>query len=128
MSMATTTYIARAYWYNAAEVTLQVDFDVLTVELATEINNFWGHPEYRPREENGDVQRTVVRMFGEAAIRHFIADGDASFGSTTDPYHTAAVIAAQGEGWPDAKALGILITAAEVPMVDYEDVELEVVQ
>lgn len=123
-----TTFTATASWFNDAQVTLQVDFDVLTVELATEINNFLGLSEYRLREENGDVQRTVVRMFGQAAIRHFMADGGASFGSTADPYHTAAVIAAQGEGWPDAKNLGILITAADVRVVDYEDVELEVAQ
>lgn len=124
--MAKTTYTASAYWFNEAQVTLQVDFDVLTPELAAEINDFWSSSEHRLRDQDGDVQRAVIRMFGEVAIRHFMVDGGASFGPTTDVSFTEKVIQAQGEGWPDVEGLGILITAASVSTPEYEDVSLEV--
>ena len=67
--MTTTTYRVAASWFNDAEVTLQVNFDVLTPELAAEINGFWTGADDRLQEEGGNVLLAVVRMFGETAIR-----------------------------------------------------------
>lgn len=124
-----TTYRVAAAWFSDAEVTLQVDLDVLTPALAAEINNFWSHPKDRLQAEDGDVVRAVVRMFGEAAIRHFMADGGASFGPCPwgDRQMTAEVLKAQVEGWPDIDGLGIGIVGAEVSAVGYHDVTLEAV-
>ena len=123
--MSTVTYRVSSHLFSDAEVTLQVDFDVLTPELATEINDFWSGANQRLRAEDGSVVLAVVRMFGQVAINHFLADGGASFGPTSDPYWTQQVIKALGEGWPDVDGLGILIMAAEVSVLDYEDVSLE---
>lgn len=124
-----TTYRVAAAWFSDAEVTLQVDLDVLTPALAAEINNFWSHPKDRLQAEDGDVVRAVVRIFGEAAIRHFMADGGASFGPCPwgDRQMTAEVLKAQVEGWPDIDGLGIGIVGAEVSAVGYHDVTLEAV-
>ena len=122
------TYTVSADWFSDAQVTLLVDFDVLTPELATEINSFWSGAEDRLHAEDGNVQLAVVRLFGSTAIRYFMADGGASFGwgvPTLDAYWTQKVIDDQGEGWPDAEGLGILIMAAEVSVVDYDGVTLE---
>lgn len=124
-----TTYRVAADFFSDAEVTLQVDLDVLTPALAAEINNFWSHPKDRLQAEDGDVVRAVVRMFGEAAIRHFMADGGASFGPCPwgDRQMTVEVLKAQVEGWPDIDGLGIGIVGAEVSAVGYHDVTLEAV-
>jgi len=121
------TYRVTADWFSDAEVTLQVDLDVLTPALAAEINKFWSSAEDRLQDEDGDVVRAVVRMFGAAAIRHFMDDGGASFGprSEGDRYWTEEVFKAQVEGWPDLDGLGILILGAEVSAVGYDDVTLE---
>lgn len=129
MSARKSNYRVSADLFGIAEVTLEVDLDVLTPALAAEINNFWSGAKERLQAEDGDVVRTVVRMFGEAAIRHFMADGGASFGPCPwgDRQMTAEVLKAQVEGWPDIDGLGIGITAAEVSAVEYHDVTLEAV-
>lgn len=118
------TYRVVATWFNDAEVTLQVDHSVLTKELANLINEFWGGDEDRLAQENGDVVRAVVRLFGTRAISFFMADGGAGL-SVESRYWTEKVIQAQHEGWPDCSGLGILIVAASVDSVDYDDVTLE---
>ncbi|ADU99790.1 DUF2528 family protein [Alicycliphilus denitrificans] len=122
-----TTYRVAAVWFGDAEVTLQVDLDVLTPELAAEINGFWSGDDDRLRAEDGNVLLAVIRMFGQVAIRYLMADGGASFGPSDDPYWTEQIIRDQGEGWPDWQELGILVTAAEVSAVGYDDVTLEAV-
>ncbi|MFN3437832.1 MAG: DUF2528 family protein [Acidovorax sp.] len=120
------TYRVSADWFSDAEITLQVDHDVLTPELATLINDFWSDAADRLQQADGDVVRAVIRLFGAATISFFMGDGGASFGPKAkgDDYWTKAVLEAQHEGWPPLDALGILITAAEVPVVGYEDVTL----
>ena len=61
-------HTVKASWYNDAEVTLRVDYGILTPALASEINSFWGDSEFRLDEENQDVVRAVIRMFGARAI------------------------------------------------------------
>lgn len=120
------TYRVSADWFSDAEITLQVDHDVLTQDLATEINQFWSSAADRLDQEDGDVVHAVIRLFGSAAIQHFMADGGTSFGpyANGDSHCTQAVIDEQGEGWPDCAGIGILITSAEVPAVGYDDVTL----
>ncbi len=124
-----TTYRVSADWFGDAEVTLQVDLDVLTPTLAAEINGFWSGAVERLGNEDDDVVRAVVRMFGAAAIQHFMSDGGASFGPCPwgDRQMTAEVLKAQVEGWPDIDGLGIGIVGAEVSAVGYHDVTLEAV-
>lgn len=121
------TYIVTASWFNDAGVTLRVDHNVLTSELATLINDFWSDNDSRLMDEDGDVVRAVIRLFGQVAIRYFMADGGASFGphADGDRYWTKKVLEEQREGWPDIDSLGILILSAEVSAVDYDDVTLE---
>lgn len=122
---AVKTYQVIADWFSDAEISLQVNHDVLTQELATEINRFWSGAADRLDLEDGDVVRAVIHLFGAEAIRYFMAEGGASFGSLeTGRYWTDKVLKEQAEGWPDCDSLGILITAAEVPVVCYGDVTM----
>ena len=127
--MSTTAiYKVVATWFDDAEVSLQVDLDVLTKDLATMINQFWGDSAHRVDAESGDVVRAVVRLFGCQAIRHFMECGGAIFdaqGNNRD--RTQEVIEAQGEGWPDFDGLGILIRSANVTVVDYDSLYMEAV-
>ena len=120
-------YIVTASWFDDAGVTLRVDHDVLTPELATEINTFWSDADGRLADEKDDVVRAVVRMFGAAAIRFFMDDGGARFDTlgAGDLHWTGRVLESLVEGWPDIDSLGILILSADVSAVDYDDVTLE---
>ena len=118
------TYRVKADWYDDAEVTLRVNHDILTPELATQINQFWSDDGGRLEQEGGDVVRAVIRLFGSAAIAFFISDG-AQMGGGNSRYWTERVIKAQHEGWPDVDSLGILIGAVFVGSVGYDDVSLE---
>lgn len=119
------TYRVKAAWFDDAEVTLRVDHDILTPALATEINNFWSEADARLAEENDDVVRAVIRLFGSRAIAFFMADGGACIGGGGDRYWTGRVIKEQHEGWPDVDSLGILICAVSVESVGYDSVTLE---
>ena len=119
------TYKVVAAWFDDAEVSLQVDLDVLTPDLAMLINGFWSGSEDRLKAENGDVVRAVVRLFGSCAISYFMSDGGARMSWCDSRYWTEKVIKEQREGWPDIDSLGILISAALVGSVDYDDVSLE---
>ncbi len=115
-----------ATWFASSAVTLRVDRAVLTPELATEINDFWSGNADRLSSERGDVVRAVARLFGCVAIRYLMDDGGAHFRDESKGRKvTEEVIKAQREGWPCVDQLGILITAAQVFQVNFEDVELE---
>lgn len=118
------TYKVVAAFFDDAEVSLQVDHDVLTPDLATLINSFWSGSEDRLKAEKGDVVRAVVRLFGSCAIAFFMSDG-AQMGGGNSRYWTERVINAQHEGWPDVDSLGILIGKVFVGFVGYDDVSLE---
>jgi Protein of unknown function (DUF2528) len=120
------TFIVKAPWYEDAQVTLQVDLDILTPALATEINQFWSDHDWRLRKEDGDVVRTVIRMFGRKAIAYLMGIGGAEVSNMGgDDIWTRSVLMDSGEGWPECEHLGILIVEASVPMCDYDDMELE---
>lgn len=123
-------YTVKASWFNDAEVTLRVDHDVLTPELATEINSFWIEADSRLASEDEDVVKAVVRLFGARAIAVLMEQGGADFGDKRpdiNKWWTQKVIDEQYEGWPDAEGLGILIQACGVQSVGFDDVELELV-
>lgn len=126
---ATATYLVTASWFDDAQVRLQVNLNVLTPELATEINTFWSGANDRLSDEDGDVVRSVVRLFGVCAIQYFMRNGGANASASDEVSRiwTADVIAAQGEGWPGVDALGILIKSVVVRVVDFDDVSLEAV-
>ena len=82
------TYKVVAAWFDDAEVSLQVDHDVLTPDLAMLINGFWSGSEDRLKAENGDVVRAVVRLFGSCAISYFMSDGGARMSWCDSRYWT----------------------------------------
>ncbi len=108
-------------------VVLEVDLDVLTEELAADINNFVSGNDDRLEREDGDVIRTAIRMFGHYVIRCFLADGRiCQVGpiGQDNIRSTQAVLDFVGEGWPDFEALGIVIFEAYVALPDYDELEL----
>lgn len=114
--------------YEDYAITLDVDREVLTVEKATLMNDFWSGNEDRLSAENGDVVRVMVRLFGVAAIRHMLADGGASFGSgqaDTAGYWLKRVLREEHEGWYGPDELGITIVTADVYVPDFDDVSME---
>ena len=122
------TYTVKATWFNDAEVTLQVDLDLLTTELATEINTFWSNADSRLAAEDEDVVRAVIRMFGARAISLAIEQGGWDFSNQAYVVglRTAQdVIDSYGEGWPSAEDLGISVIHAAADSVGFDDVELE---
>ena len=95
------TYTVKASWFNDAEVTLQVDHDLLTPEMAKEINDFWSEANYRLLQEDQDVVRVVIRMFGARTISLAMEQGgwDFSKQSVVAGLRTAQeVIDSYGEG------------------------------
>ena len=122
------TYTVKASWFNDAEVTLVVDHDLLTPDLATEINTFWSNSDSRLAAEDENVVRAVVRMFGARAIALAMEQGgwDFSNQSQASGLRTAQdVIDSYGEGWPNAEELGISVIHAAADSVGFDDVELE---
>lgn len=125
------TYTVKASWFNDAEVTLQVDHDLLTPELAKEINDFWSDASYRLRQEDEDVVRVVIRMFGARTISLAMEQGgwDFSKQSVVASLRTAQeVIDSYGEGWPKAEELGIYVIQVAADSVGFDDVGLEAVE
>jgi Protein of unknown function (DUF2528) len=108
-------------------VVLEVDLDVLTAERAAFINDFVSGNDERLEREDGDVIRTAIRMFGDYAIRCFLADGGINLDGPIGPENVRATIKVLNfvyEGWPDFEALGIVIFEAYVALPDYDALEL----
>jgi hypothetical protein len=55
---------------NDVEITLEVDFDILTSERAAEINAFWSEADERLACCDGDARDAVIRL----AARFFIVN------------------------------------------------------
>lgn len=110
-------------------VELQVDTDVLTPELAAEINEFWGDAESRLFEEDDDVVAVVARLFGVMALRYFQREGSVAMSpplhEDTTHFWSNRVINFAVEGWPSTSfELGITIVDAFVEPVDFDNVRL----
>lgn len=114
-----------------AEIKLIVDYDILTAEMAAEINNFCGGADARLSDERNDVYRVVARSFGVLAMAHMLAEGGADFGARDKIADQSAgsvwvdsTLKWVGEGWPDASQLGITIVSAHVQCPEYFTVDL----
>lgn len=119
------------------EVTLEVNHEILTKEVATLINQFWSDDHWRLAAENGDVVRTVIRLFGSSMIQIMLGEGGASFssglrsGDDPAPYWTADLH--NVEGWGGTQGAnpygfcGIRVIAADVEELSFDDVELEAI-
>ncbi|MDF3931371.1 DUF2528 family protein [Pseudomonas citronellolis] len=59
------------------EITLEVDREILTKQLATDINDFWTGSEDRLLDADGDVVRAVVRSAARSLIYLMLEDGGA---------------------------------------------------
>ena len=128
-------YLVKETW-KEYQVTLEVNHDVLTKETASLINGFWSNADDRLSAENGDVVRTVIRLFGQTMIYRMLSEGGASFGITTKnlmtgdnpgPFWTEDLH--NEEGWGGDKPgpygfCGIRVIAADVDAPGYDDVEL----
>jgi hypothetical protein len=105
------------------EVTLQVDHDLLTPELATEINAFWTEPDARLAAADDDVVRAVVLM----AARHFM------HGILEDKWGSVPGLQAdfdEEEGWGGSAFNGITLLdfdgSPQIELYDLEVVQVEV--
>lgn len=122
------TYCITAPDFDFSEVRLSVNHDLLTPEVANEINEFWNSDDWRLSKEGGDVVRTVIRLFGAIAISYLQGIGGADISATSEEDRqmwTESILTAQAEGWPTYQELGIQLVSANVMCVDYEVVELE---
>ena len=121
-------YCITAADFDFSEVRLSVNRDLLTPELAKKINDFWNENDWRLSKEDGDVVRTVIRLFGAIAISYLQGIGGADISAAREEDRkmwTESILNAQAEGWPSYQELGIQLVSANVMCVDYEVVELE---
>ena len=106
-------------------VVVEVDRDVLTTDLALEINNFWGGSRSRLDSSGGNVEVAVVRYFARAAIATMLADGGADFDDKTGPGRALGAIWTKdlnsSEGWPGEECLKVV--EAYVFISEFEDLE-----
>ncbi|ARB26527.1 uncharacterized protein DUF2528 [Pseudomonas tolaasii NCPPB 2192] len=128
-------YLVKETW-KEYEVTLEVNHDVLTKETASLINGFWSNAGDRLSAENGDIVRTVIRLFGQTMIYRMLSEGGASFSITTkhcmtgdNPGHFWTQDLHNEEGWGGNEPgpygfCGIRVIAADVDTPSYDDVEL----
>ncbi|WP_339439352.1 DUF2528 family protein [Pseudomonas sp. EA_15y_Pfl1_P104] len=128
-------YLVKETW-KEYQVTLEVNHDVLTEETASLINGFWSNADDRLSAENGDVVRTVIRLFGQTMIYRMLSEGGASFSITTKnlmtgdnpgPFWTEDLHNEEGWGGNEPGPYGfcgIRVIAADVDAPGYDDVEL----
>jgi len=92
--------------FSDISVTLDIDLDVLTPELATMINNFWGDAEYVLSAADGYVIEAVARRAASVFI-------NAAFeGCSNEEAQTSLD---ESEGWPPAGESGIRLVAFDIP-------------
>ena len=101
------------------EVTLEVDFDILTPERAAEINMFWSGAQDRLELCSEDAREAVIRL----AARFFIVsimEPKVLFDAMNQALYDA-------EGWGDYSYNGIRMTTfiGGPPEYDFEDIEVE---
>lgn len=94
------------------EVVLEVDLDILTPEMATEINEFWSDAKYRLNKENGDVVRAVIRMAAGRFIYALLEIGGGVVTGESDAAMWTRDALYEQEGWGDQ--CGIKLISADV--------------
>lgn len=125
-------YVVRDTW-KEYEVTMEVNHNVLTVERATLINQFWTGHEDRVEHLGGDVVQAVIQMFGQNAICAYLNDNGANFGDGDNwLINKCSQELRAEEGWggeaEDASDpfgwCGIRIVGADVSMPEYEELDI----
>jgi hypothetical protein len=123
-------YIVGDEFFDTTSVTIEVDHDKLTEAVAEEINSFWGGAEHRQSKEDDDVVRAAIRLFGAHAIRMLLIGGGATFHDNSEPERLWNLDFRAAEGWGAEDGskhgwCGMRVTAAEVEILGYDDLELE---
>jgi hypothetical protein len=95
-------------------VTVEVDLNVLTPAVATEINNFWSSAEEVLDVSDGDVVVAAARRAAAVYVSELVIGR---------PTFVAERELAREEGWPPEDQIGIRIVDFDVP--DYSPSELE---
>jgi len=89
-------------------VTLEIDLDVMTPEVATEINNFWGGADDVLDAADGDIVQAAARRAASRLLWLLLDANDAD---------DAMAEFNQLEGWPPNGAHGIRIVDFELPTI-----------
>lgn len=109
-------------WDWKANVTVEIDHDIMTEEALHEINNFWGDAEWRV-ESNDGVLNAVLKMLAREVIRIQYVEG-----WTTD-YLIKQFDWDSGngqEGWPPMDgSQGIRIIGSDDLSVDLDDMSIK---
>lgn len=97
-------------------ITLEIDTDKMTMEIAKEINAFWSGAD--------DVLRQSDDCFFQAVARR--AAGPL-LGFLMDGYHAAGAVMhlSEQEGWPDGDSIGITIIDHEIPDFSADTLDVE---
>lgn len=109
-------YKLMAGWAGEISVTVEVDHDVLTPEVAKEINDFWTSAEEVLAAANDDIVLAAVRRAGPYLIGA-VLEGSNLRGAQAE--------LDEAEGWPAKGAHGIKIVDFEVPDMGSIDLEME---
>lgn len=128
-------YLVKESWKDY-EVTLEVNHDVLTEDIASQINGFLSEAQHRVSSENGDVVKAVIRLFGKTMIGMMLSEGGSSFSpnSQNSPFGNPGPIwtadLQNEEGWGGTVEgspygwCGIRVIGADVDTPGFDDVEL----
>lgn len=107
-------------------VVLEVDMNVLTSVIATEINNFWSGS--KDRAAGKDAINVVLRLFGQSVVRLFLAEGGVFFseqsGKISAPIWSEQLRAMEGWGGENGTPYGwcgIRVLSAECELPDFDD-------
>lgn len=100
-------------------VTVEVDHDVLTPELAKEINDFWTSADEVLAAANDDIVLAAVRRAGPYLIGA-VLEGCNLYGAQKE--------LDEAEGWPPRGAHGIKIVDFEIPDMGSVDLEMEEIE
>lgn len=89
-----------------AQVVIEVDLDVLTVQTATDMNDFWSSSKEVLEACDGDVILAATRR-AAAQILYLLVDGEDE--------ETAISKLCEDEGWPPKDQLGMTILDYDIP-------------
>lgn len=66
------------------EIVFEVNTDIMTEEIAHEVNDFFYDAPYRLRRQNGDIRKTVVRLAAGYVVDMAMREGGWCFGTDSD--------------------------------------------
>lgn len=66
------------------EIVFEVNTDIMTEEMAHEVNGFFYNSESRLRQQKGDVRKAVVRMAAGFVVDLAIREGGWCFGADSE--------------------------------------------